>query len=264
LSPMEPERGTAPTAQAAKDFGLWHLRRVDLFRSVDAEALNRLTRLLQLRDYKRGETIYVISGNRHEHLERMYFLLKGRVKISSIDDATGKELLLQLIKPGEPFGLLNTVGNETTDLHATAMQASLIGYVPREDFDKLIEQAGACSQLVKLIGERSVEVASRFEDLAFRSVPARLAKVLLRLAHDFPLQRSCGVCIDVPLTQQDIANLIGARREVVSTHMNHMKRDGVIAYHKECICIHHYDALTKLAELSAIEPSSAPARAASR
>lgn len=244
---MEAKTGTAPTSQTAADFGLWHLRRVDLFRFVDGDSLIRLTRLLQLREFKRGEVIYVVSGNRHEHLQRMYFLLKGRVKIGCVDESTGKELLLQLIKPGEPFGLLDMVGNETTDLRATAMQASLIGYVPREDFDTLIEKAGACSRLVKLIGERAVEVASRFEDLAFRSVPERLAKVLLRLAHDFPLTRSCGICIDVPLSQQDIANLIAARREVVSTHLNRLKRDGVIAFHNRCICIHKYDALDKLA-----------------
>lgn len=244
---MEHKSGTPPTPQTMTDFGLWHLRRVDLFRSVDAEALNRLTRLLQLREFKRGEVVYVISGNDHDHLQRMYFLLKGRVKISSVDESTGKELLLQLIKPGEPFGLLDTVGNETTDLRATAMQASLIGYVPRDDFDTLIEKAGACSRLVKLIGERAVEVASRFEDLAFRSVPERLARVLLRLAHDFPTPRSCGVCIDVPLSQQDIANLIAARREVVSTHLNRLKRDGIIAMHTRCMCIHDHDALEKLA-----------------
>lgn len=249
---MEQKYETAPTPQTAREFGLWHLRRVDLFRSVDGEALNQLTRLLQLRAFKRGEVIYVVSGNHHEHLQRMYFLLKGRVKISSVDESTGKELLLQLINQGEPFGLLDTVGNETTALRATAMQASLIGYVPREDFDKLIEKAGVCSRLVKLIGERTVEVASRFEDLAFRSVPERLAKVLLRLAHDFPIPRACGVCIDVPLTQQDVANLIAARREVVSTHLNRLKRDGVIAFHNRCICIHNHDALARLAET---EPS---------
>jgi CRP/FNR family transcriptional regulator len=255
---MEQKSGTAPTPQAVREFGLWHLRRVDLFRSFDGELLSRLTRLLQLREFKRGEVIYVVSGNHHEHLRRMYFLLKGRVKISCVDESTGKELLLQLIKHGEPFGLLDTVGNETTDLRATAMQASLVGYVPREDFDKLIEQAGACSRLVKLIGERAVEVASRYEDLAFRSVPSRLAKVLLRLAHDFPIPRSCGVCIDVPLTQQDIANLIAARREVVSTHLTRLKHDGIIAFHNQCICIHNYDALNALAE-TAKEPKSLPA-----
>jgi len=141
---MEKERGTKPTPQTLKDFGLWHLRRVDLLKSVDGEALNRFTRLLQLREFKRGEIIYVISGSRDEHLERMYFLIKGRVKISSVDDASGKELLLMLIKQGEPFGLLNSVGNEKTELRATALQASLVGYVPRDDFDKLIKQAGVC------------------------------------------------------------------------------------------------------------------------
>jgi len=143
---------------------------------------------------------------------------------------------------------LNAVGNEKTDLRATALQASLVAYVPRDDFDRLIEKAGACSRLVKLIGERSVEVVSRFEDLAFRSVLARLVRVLLRLAHEFPQQRTCGMCIDVPLTQQDVANLIGARREVVSTHLARLKRDGIVAFHKECICIHDRDALGVLAE----------------
>ena len=244
---MEKERGTKPTPQTLKDFGLWHLRRVDLLKSVDGEALNRFTRLLQLREFKRGEIIYVISGSRDEHLERMYFLIKGRVKISSVDDASGKELLLMLIKQGEPFGLLNSVGNEKTELRATALQASLVGYVPRDDFDKLIKQAGVCSRLVKLIGERTVEVVARFEDLAFRTVLARLARVLLRLAHEFPVQRTCGTCIDVPLTQRDVSNLIGARREVVNTHLSRLKSEGVIAFHKECICIHDHDALSKLA-----------------
>jgi len=245
---MDDNRGTVPTAKTLKDFGLWHLRHVDLLKSVDGEALKRFTRLLQLREFKRGETIYVISGSRDEHLQRVYFLLKGRVKISSVDDASGKELLLLLIKQGEPFGLLNSVGNETTELHASALQASLVGYVPREDFDKLIEKAGACSRVVKLIGERSVEVVSRFEDLAFRSVIARVARVLLHLAHEFPEQRKCGMGIDVPLTQQDVANLIGARREVVSTHMSRFKRDSVVVFHKQSICIHDHDALAKLAE----------------
>jgi CRP/FNR family transcriptional regulator len=245
---MNKKPGSIPTSKTLKDFGLWHLRRFDIFETVGREALNRFTRLLQLREFKRGETIYVISDSREEHLQRMYFLIKGRVKISSIDDATGKELLLLLIKQGEPFGLLNNVGNDDAELRATAMQASLVGYVPRDDFDTLIEKAGACSRVVKLIGARSVEVLARFQDVAFRSVLSRLARVLLRLADEFPGKQSCGTCIDVPLTQRDIANLIGARREVVSTHLTRLKRDGIIAIHKECVCIHNHDSLSKLAE----------------
>jgi CRP/FNR family transcriptional regulator len=243
---VEERHGNIPAPHVLADYGLWHLRHIDLLKSVDREALNRLTRLVQLREFKRGEVIYVISGSRDEHLHRMYFLLKGRVKISSLDDATGKELLLLLVKQGEPFGLLNAVGNETTDLRATAMQASLVAYVPRADFDTLIDEAGACSRLVKLIGERSVEGVARFEDLAFRSVITRLARVLLQLAKEFPKQRTCGVGIDVPLTQQEIANLIGARREVVSTHLTRLKREGIVVFHTNQACIHNPDALAKL------------------
>lgn len=240
--------GSIPTSKTLKDFGLWHLRRFDILKTVDREALNRFTRLLQLREFKRGETIYVIRERRDEHLRRMYFLIKGRVKISCVDDATGKELLVLLINQGEPFGLLDSVGNNNAELRATAMQASLVGYVPRDDFDRLIEKAGACSRLVKFIGEQSVEVLARFQDLAFRSVLARLARVLLRLADEFPRKQSCGTCIDVPLTQRDIANLIGARREVVNTHLSRLKREGIVAIHKEHFCIHDHDALSNLAE----------------
>ena len=243
---MEPQRVNVPV-QPLESFGVWHLRRVNLLKTVDSEALGRFARLLQLREFKRGETIYVISGSREEHLARMYFLLKGRVKLSSVDDASGNQLLLLLIKPGEPFGLLNAVGNEGTDLRAVAMQASLVAYVQRTDFDQLIERAGACSRLVKHIGEKSVEVVARFEDLAFRSVLERLARVLIHLARDFPAPRACGTCIDVPLTQQEVASLIGARREVVSTHLSRLKREGIIAFHKDCICIHDPGALGKLA-----------------
>jgi CRP/FNR family cyclic AMP-dependent transcriptional regulator len=246
LNAMKPQSGTIPTSQALADLGVWHLRHVDLFKAINGEVLNRFTRLLRLREFKGGEVVYVISGSRDEHMQRMYFLLKGCVKLSSADDASGKELLLLVIKPGEPFGLLNAVGNDKTDLRAVAMQASLVAYVPREDFDKLIHETHTCSRLVKLIGERSVEVVSRFEDLAFQSVPVRLARVLLRLAHEFPKQRTCGICIDIPLTQQEVANLIGARREVVSTHLSRLKSDGTLALHKKYICIHDHAALEKL------------------
>ena len=245
---MHERQGIAPAPQLLADYGLWHLRHVDLLKTIDREALNRFTRLLQLREFKRGEVIYVISGSRDEHLQRVYFLLKGRVKLSSLDGDSGKELLLLLVSQGEPFGLLNAVGNETTDLRATAMQASLVAYVPRADFDRLIDQGGVCAKLVKLIGERAVEVVSRFEDLAFQSVLSRLARLLLRLAVEFPKRLSCGVGIDVPFTQQEVSNLIGARREVVSTHLSRLKREGVLAFHSDYICIHDPDALAKLAE----------------
>ena len=112
----------------------------------------------------------------------------------------------------------------------------------------MIHDTEACSRLVKLIGERSVEVVARFEDLAFQSVLARLARVLLRLATEFPKQQACGACIDVPLTQQELANLIGARREVVSTHLSRLKTEGTLAFHKGMVCIHDHAALEGLAK----------------
>jgi len=230
------------------ELGVWHLTRVSMLESVDANALREFSRLLRLREFKRGETVYVVSGSRDEHLERIYFLLKGSVKLCCVDDESSKELLLVLIKPHEPFGLLDSVANEKTDLRAVAMTASLVAYVPRPAFDRIIENSGACTRLVKLIGERSVQVVARFEDLAFQSVPVRLARILLRLARDFPRQRECGTSIDVPLTQQEIANLIGARREVVSTHLTRLKQEGTLAFHTDAICIHDYAALQALSQ----------------
>jgi CRP-like cAMP-binding protein len=73
-----------------------------------------------------------------------------------------------------------------------------------------------------------------------------VARVLLRLARDFPHERPCGLGIDVPLTQQDVADLVAARREVVSTWLTRLKRDGVLDTHHGQLCIHDADALAKM------------------
>lgn len=230
------------------EIGTWRLRHIEMFQLAASSVLERLSRLLHVREYSRGETIYLVSGHGAQALGRVYFVFTGSAKISSIDAATGKELILMLVKAGEPFGLLNRVINEQTDLRATAAQHSLVGFVARTDFDDLVAEAGAGARLRKVIDKRVFELVSRLEDLVFRSVKARLANLLLRLACDFPKERDCGTCIDFPLTQQDIANLVGARREVVSTHLTEFRRSGVVVLHEKHYCVHDRDALAKMVQ----------------
>ena len=82
--------------------------------------------------------------------------------------------------------------------------------------------------------------------MVFRDVPARLARSLLRLANDFPGEQAGGARIDVRLTQQDLADLIGSTRESASLAVNSFKRQGLIDVRQRVIFIRDSERLRSL------------------
>lgn len=223
---------------------LWHLRRFNIFDELDSDGLLRITRLLRLHEYARGDTVFLPS----DEFSRVYFVIQGRVKISRVDDRTGRELILYILRPGEVFGLIPRGEGLLGDTMAKAMQRSVVGFAEREDFDRLAREAGLCYELHRMMGNRLVRIETRFKDLMFRDVRTRLARLFLQLADDFPGEVSEGKpCIDIELTQQDIAGLIGATREVTSTHMSAFKRNGWITVEEGKILIQDRESLVSIA-----------------
>ncbi|HEX5131950.1 MAG TPA: Crp/Fnr family transcriptional regulator, partial [Candidatus Krumholzibacteria bacterium] len=129
-----------------------------------------------------------------------------------------------------------------------ALQRSLVGYVPRGDFERMTQQKEFVTELNRLAGERLVKVTNRLEEMVFRDVPSRLASLLLRLADEFPAQRNGRRVIDVRLTQQDLADLIGATRETTSIAINDFRRRGLLDAGRGSITILSPDGLAALAD----------------
>jgi len=156
---------------------------------------------------------------------------------------------LDILKPGEVFGQLAFPEEHSSNTEVIALERCIIGHIHENDFRNLMEKMpNLCLSTNKLIGTRLLKIENRLEELLFRNVPCRLARLLLRLSDEYPHQITCGLRLDLVLTQQELANLIGSTREIVSMALNCFRRNGLIDIHSRYICLHDIEAIQNLAK----------------
>ena len=176
------------------------------------------------KNFHKKELIY-LSGQPGEYI---YLLKKGIVKISKLT-SDGRELTLALLKPGEIFGELEALGAGETGAQAEAHSDVMICVLRRKDLLGLMQMKPDLGiSLSKLIGFRRRTIESRMENLIFKNIPQRLASLFLELNKEFGRKEGDEIKIDVPLTHEDLANLIGSARATVTEVLNDFKKQGVI------------------------------------
>ena len=222
---------------------LWYLKKFNLFDTMGMEEMESISQMVAENEIAKKQPVF-LEGDPSENL---YFLKKGRVKITRIDES-GKEFTLTLLEPGEIFGELGLFDESPRETAAVALEDSLICTMRRNDFEKLMENKPELSlKLNKLMGLRVRRIENRIQELLFRDVPSRLAGLILRLLEQHSREMRDGVKINIKLSQQEIANLIGATREMTSSVLNSFKKDGLINIESKYIYILNKNELKKLA-----------------
>jgi CRP/FNR family transcriptional regulator, cyclic AMP receptor protein len=227
--------GAAHIATIARQLG-----RANLFRRMESTQLEEIARSLRVQVYRRRELVFT---SRREQ-PGVLILLDGRVKLTRADPRTGRELILFIVRPGELFGMSDIDASEPAS--AVALDQSVVGRMRTADFERLTQAAEFAVEMARMTASRLAHVTSRLDEMVFRDVPARLARVLLRLATDFPVEHNGAAAIDVRLTQQDLADLIGSTRESASLAVNHFKRQGLIDVRQRVIFIRDSERLRSL------------------
>ena len=221
---------------------IWYLQKVDLFKGMSKEEMMALARMVQEKSFRKKEVIY-LAGEPGNHV---YLLKKGIVKISKIS-GDGRELTLAFLKPGEIFGELEAVGETSRDTQAEAHSDLLICVLRRDDLMRMVEMKPWLGiQLSKLIGFRRRVIENRLENLIFRTIPARLASLLLELNREFGEPAGNATRINLPLTHQDLANLIGSARPTVTDVFNEFKAKGIVDVSGKTITVKDLQALKTL------------------
>ena len=222
---------------------LWYLKRFNFLDAMTHKELELLSEMVVNNEVKKKQPIY-LTGDPSENL---YFLKEGRVKITRIDES-GKEFTLTLLEPGEIFGELGLFDDAPRETTAVALEDSIICLMKRQDFEKYAASKPELSfKLNKLMGLRFRQIENRIEELLFRDVPSRLARLLLRLVDQHLRQTKQGTRINIKLSQQELANLIGATREMTSMVLNSFKKQGLINVESKHIYIINRNQLEKIA-----------------
>ena len=178
--------------------------------------------------------------------DTVYLLKQGRVKISRVNEK-GQEATICLLEPGEIFGEVEAMDGTLRETLVQALEPVLVCEITRENFLRFLDRCPAVGiHLLKKIGGRLRDIESKFGDLVFQNAPARLAKLLLQLGESMGDRDQDRIRLNVRLTHQNLANLIGTSRETVSALLSQFQRQGLLIQDRRQICLLDTDALANI------------------
>ncbi|AKV59268.1 MULTISPECIES: CRP-like cAMP-activated global transcriptional regulator GlxR [Corynebacterium] len=188
------------------------LARAGIFQGVDPDAVAALIADMETVTFPRGTTIF----DEGEPGDRLYIIVDGKVKLAR-HAPDGRENLLSVMGPSDMFGELSIFdpGPRTssavcvTEVTAATMNSTML----KQWIDTHPEIS---QQLLRVLARRLRRTNASLADLIFTDVPGRVAKTLLQLANRFGMQEGGALRVNHDLTQEEIAQLVGASRETVN------------------------------------------------
>jgi CRP-like cAMP-binding protein len=198
-----------PSTEVAHHFPkLWFTGRLELLQGMSQEAVHRFNAVMRRTKRRRGEWVFVHG----DPADSIYLLQKGRMKITALSE-DGHEVVHEILGPGEIFGHTSTILGIPRTTSAQALEASLLCEIRRKDFESLLIAHPELSlQLLKSVGRRLKKAEAQLMNVICNDVSTRVREALIDLIA-FELGKQPDQPIRIQITQQDLANLIGASRQ---------------------------------------------------
>ncbi|MGB0562325.1 MAG: global nitrogen regulator NtcA [Spirulinaceae cyanobacterium] len=193
--------------------------------------------------FERGKTIFFPG----DPAERVYFLVKGAVKLSRVYEA-GEEITVALLRENSVFGVLSLITGQRSDrfYHAVAFTPVELMSAPIEHVQKALKENPELSLLMlQGLSSRILQTEMMIETLAHRDMGSRLVSFLLILCRDFGIPTNSGIRIDLKLSHQAIAEAIGSTRVTVTRLLGDLRQEEMISIHKKKITVHNPVALSQ-------------------
>lgn len=220
-------------ATSAKESLAAELSRVPLFAGLSPAQLADMSRVVQRRTYRADEVIFY-QGDAGD---KMYLIAAGQVKVT-VTSADGDEVILTVLDAGECFGELSLLDAQPRSATVQTTQHTDVLVLQRSSFVQFLRQApDVAIRLLGVLSGRLRATDQLVQDAVFLDVAARLAKKLLGLAETHGRPVGDGVEIDMHLTQQDLASMIGATRESVNKQLSLLRDRGLLTIDRQRIMI---------------------------
>ncbi len=215
------------------------LRSAPLFAGLDDDAWSALERRLTEQRVPRGATLFRTG----DPGGTLHVIADGKVKITHTS-ADGREQAIAILGPGDLLGELSIFDAQPRAATATAVNATMLATLSESAFHEwLDEHPRAALALLRALAERLRQTNEAMADLVFTDVPGRTAKMLLHLAERFGEDGR----VDHDLTQEELAQLVGASRETVNKALSDFANRGWIRLDGRAVVILDADRLSRRA-----------------
>ncbi len=219
------------------------LARSGILQGVEPGAAAALIQRLQFVEFRAREAIY----RQGEPGDRLYIVVTGKVKIGR-QMPDGRDQLLSVMGPADMFGALSMFDPGPRTASATAITDVCAACMDREALREWITgRPQIAEQLLRVLARRLRRTDDHIGELIFTDVPGRVAKQLLQLSQRFGTQEGEHLRLTHDLTQEEIAQLVGASRETVNKALSNFAQRGWITVDGKTILIHDVERLARRA-----------------
>lgn len=221
------------------DSTYWYLQNVDVSGIFCPDKMTTQTDKHAEKIFKKGDHIYVPQ----DHSDRIYFLVRGRVKIAVMGEAD-KEIIKAILSKGEVFGEMALISDEKRNEFAIAMEETEVCIIHKKDINSLFRERNALqSFFLKLFGSRVLETENRLESLVFKDSRSRIVEFLLDLSEKKGERVGFETVVRKFLTHQEIANITATSRQTVTTVLNDLRSRNIIKFDRRRLLIRDMDKL---------------------
>ncbi|MFQ5973897.1 MAG: Crp/Fnr family transcriptional regulator [Alphaproteobacteria bacterium] len=204
-----------------------------LLSQLQPEELEEVRQFSRVVAFDRDEVIF----SKGDDGDSLFVILDGRIGIRTVSES-GKQLFLNILEQGEVLGEIGLLDGRERTAGAMAMEPSRLLKIDRTDFIPFLERHPKLGlRLMSVLCERLRWTSEIIESTIFLDIPRRLAKRLLALAEDHGGPEDKGTKVSIGLSQEDLANMLGATRESVNKVLRSLQRQGVIRYDRDNIVI---------------------------
>lgn len=217
---------------------LWFLENIDLQHLFCPRKIGRLDAKPHL-DYEANNYVYLPE----EPAEHIYLINSGRVKIGTYGEE-GREITKAILGPGEVFGEMAIIGQEERRDFAYAVEDLNLCTLERKDLNSMMRERSELQLFfMKLIGNRTLQLERRLENLVFKSSRTRIVDFLHELANNKGRQVGFEREVRQMLTHKEIADLTATSRQTVNAVMNDLRRKNIISFNRRRMLVRDLEAL---------------------
>lgn len=231
----------------------WYWSKANWFDGTQPVVRSAFLDLAERREYRRGTHLF----RANDPANRIYFLERGMVKIYHLAPQ-GAVTIFWFCAPGDIFGAGGIAGSLEQSVYGQAVEQSVVYVVSRQDFERLLHEYPQLGvNALRLMAARLRLACDAVTDKMTQRTPARLARILLRLAKHWGEPTGEEIRFRVRITNQELANMMGACRQTVNRTLSEFAACGLIRFEGRTLIVRKANALADLVDEPQV-PESRP------
>ncbi len=200
------------------------LKKSELFSSLKDDELQRISKYFEKVTYKNNENIFVEG----DPSDKFYLVAEGSVKVLK-HTMMGKDIILEIMSPGDIFGGVAVLDKKPFPASAQAMESTTVVWISRQNLLRIMDEYPVLKlEIVKYFSDKLRDAHEMLKNIATERVEKRIAALLLKLSEKIGVDQNGYRKIDFPLTRQEISEMVGTTVETCIRTMSKLQKSGII------------------------------------